>query len=950
MNTIVSTYRLQMFKDFSFGKAQEILPYLKKLGISTLYLSPITKAKEGSTHGYDVVDPTQINPELGGQEGFEGFYEKVQNLGLNILLDIVPNHMAVSLENPWWLDILEHGPSSPYARFFDIDWNPTFGPIENRVLLPILGRPFGEALEEGEISVGFDRGSFWLGYFDNRLPLEPKSLKLILNQNLESFKERAKGEHGLFKDFIAILDLLEEIPEYTQTDPPLVQKRRALTQEVKQRILKLYETSLGFKAFLEEALKAFSGQRGNPESYLLLESLLLAQPYQVVFWQAGLREINFRRFFDINELVGVRVEEEDVLAASHALFLDLASQGKVVGLRVDHIDGLKDPEGYLKGLMARLEAGGQPCSVVVEKILAPKEWLPQAWPIKATTGYDFLNALNRVFIDPQAKKTLDGLLKEMNPQTIPFADTVKKGKRLVIETSFQSEVTALWYQLTILAKSYRYAIDLPLRELREWLLGVSVHMQVYRTYIKDFTPSEFDQERILEALSLSKESSGLEERGFRFMKDLLTLDIPPHLKESKAKAWLEFVMDWQQFSSPVMAKGYEDTALYNYPRLISLNEVGGDPDRFGCSPQDFHDFIEERALFAPGSLSASSTHDTKRSEDVRARVNVLSELPHEFRKHVRRWRRLLKPLRGVVSKKPFLDPDTELLFYQTLLGAWPLDKDELGGFAQRMKAYMVKAAKEAKSRTSWLNPDNDYERALEEFVEKALDPGISEAFLRAFLDFQPVVAFYGAINGLAQAVIKLTAPGIPDTYQGTELWDFSLVDPDNRRPVDYAKRNALLEKICSRVKEGMEPLMKDLLQGWEDGAIKLYTTWRLLELRLKESRLFLEGDYVPCQVQGRNKNHVLAFQRSLKDRHLLVAVPRLTSALVAPGTFPLGEGVWGRTALSLQGELPKRWENVLTGERLEVSGGNMSVGRLFSSFPLAVLLAGESKSGDEEGV
>ena len=944
MNGIVSAYRLQAFKDFPFERAEAILPYLKKLGISTLYLSPITKAREGSNHGYDVVDPTQVNPELGGRDGFERLYQAAKELGLNILVDIVPNHMAVSLENPWWMDILEHGPSSPYAHFFDIDWNPAFGPVENRVLLPVLGMPFGEAIENGELSVIFEAGSFWLEYSGNRLPIEPKSYGAILNKDLTSFKDRSQPDPGAFKELMSILDTLEELPLHTDKAQTAIQKRRALTAEVKQRLSSLHETSQAFQGFLQEGLERLSGTKNDPESFLELESLLLKQPYQLVFWQAGLKEINFRRFFDVNELVGVCVEKEDVLVATHALIFDLAAQGKIAGVRIDHIDGLFDPEGYLKSLVSGLQARGNPCPIVVEKILARGEWLPESWLVRGTTGYDFLNATTRLFVDPEGKQALEGLNADLNPKSLPFRQVVQKSKRLVIGASFQSEVTALWYRLSILAKAYRYALDLPLRELRKLLEEVSAELDVYRTYVRDPNPSKEDKERIFEAIERAKGlNKTLEERGFRFLGDLLTLQIPKHLEESFGKDWLAFVMNWQQFSSPVMAKGYEDTALYNYPRLVSLNEVGGDPERFGDDPRAFHAFIQDRGKSAPGSLSASSTHDTKRSEDVRARISVLSELPSEFRRHVKAWRRLLAPARTRVGRESYPDPNAELLFYQTLLGAWPLDKSELEGLPDRMAAYMLKTAKEAKAKTSWIEPNEAYERALEAFVRNALDQKTSEGFLKAFLGFQPAVAFYGALNGLSQATLKLMAPGVPDTYQGTELWDFSLVDPDNRRPVDYCKRKTMLDGLQVRAAKGLDELLRDLLASWEDGRVKLYVTWRLLTLRQENPDLFLEGDYLPLEVVGKKKDHAVAFQRRLKDRSAIVVIPRLTSVLTKPGIFPLGKAVWEKTTLEMPKDSPKRFRSVFADQDIESSQGKLPLANVFSGFPIGVFLGNEAK-------
>jgi len=947
----VATYRLQFNRGFRFADAQALVPYLSSLGITDVYASPIFKARAGSTHGYDVVDPTRLNPELGSEEEFNALVRELKRYRMGLLVDIVPNHMAASSENEWWMDVLENGPSSPYASYFDIDWHPdpTSEVAENTVLLPILGGPYRSVLDNRQLTLDLDEKGFFVRYHAVRLPLDPKSYRVLLTYRLENLKQALGESHPAFQELLDLVHATERLPARTTADAPEIEARRRDKKIIKGRLWALHSTSPRIRKFIDENLSIFNGGAKDEKGSYLLDGLLADQTYRLAFWREGIRNINYRRFFDISDLVGVRVEEPEVFEASHALTFRLAREGKVTGLRVDHIDGLYDPLEYLRRLQSRLGAGkpgkGTPgFYVIVEKILGGDEQLPEDWPVCGTTGYDFLNALNAVFVDAKRLDALDVTYRRFTGSRLDFRNVVYESKKRVMHELFAGELRTLGHRLGRLAQEHR---DRGLRpeELAEALLEVTACLPVYRTYVRGFEVSPRDRFYIEGALEdVCRRNPGVSVSALDFVRRVLLLDLPAPSGRQQREDCLRFVMRWQQFTGSVMAKGLEDTALYRYNRLISLNEVGSGPE--GADPsasvERFHQYNRRRLGRWPYSMSATSTHDTKRSEDVRARLNVLSELPRAWARSLNRWSRMNREKKNLVNGRLVPDPNEEGLLYQTLLGAWPLEAEEVPEFRRRLQAYMIKAAREAKVHTSWLHPDEAYEDALMSFVEACLDTSRPNQFLDDFLRLQGSIAYYGALNSLAQALLKITSPGVPDFYQSTELWDFSLVDPDNRRPVDFGKRAQLLEELKRQEAGDLVCLSRELLGCWQDGRVKMHLMSTALDFRRAHARLFEAGDYLPLSTSGQTAEHVVAFARRKGDKWAVVAVPRLIAGLSAPGRPPLGRRVWKDGVLNLPPGAPGLWVNVFTGERLRIFGGPGSraiyLCDVFRGFPVALLM------------
>ncbi|HEY32062.1 MAG TPA: malto-oligosyltrehalose synthase [Dehalococcoidia bacterium] len=781
----VATYRLQLNGQFRFEDARVLIPYLHQLGISDLYASPILKARQGSSHGYDVTDPTCLNPELGTEADFNALAQELKYRQMGLLLDIVPNHMAASPENPWWQDFLDKGQRSPYAGFFDTDWL-SFGEAENKTT-------------------------------------------------------------------------------------------------------------------------------------------------------------GHRRFFDIGDLVGIRVESPEVFEVVHSLVLHLIAEDKITGLRIDHIDGLYDPPTYLSQLQRRINprAGKIGFYVVVEKILSGNESLPEGWPVSGTTGYDFANTLNTLFVDGDGLGSLDEIYSRFTGKQVKFAAIVYEKKKQVMDELFSEEMKALGGRLAHLANKPGHTLPLSPGKATELLSEITACLPVYRTYIQNLEISAHDREYLEHAFWEAKQSAGVADSGaLDFLRRLFLLDFPADFTAEDKESWLQFMLRWQQLTGAVMAKGYEDTALYCYHRLVSLNDVGSEPDSLSLSVDDFHRRVLARQKSWPYTLNATSTHDAKRSEDVRTRINVLSEIPREWENYLTQWRRWNEPKKQLVKGLPVPEPNTEILLYQTLVGAWPLHENDVPDFKQRLKTYMVKAAREAKVFTNWLSPNLDYESALTRFLESILDDTIQNGFLEDFLTFQKKIAYYGALNSLAQVLLKITSPGIPDFYQGTELWDFSLVDPDNRRSVDFKTRTTLLDELAKLEGQGQELLIQQILSSWEDGRVKLYVTYKGLNARKSYSRLFQGGEYVPLHVTGHRQEHVCAFTRCRGGKYALIIIPRLLTKLVRVGAMPVGQDVWEEDLLLLPDNLPEHWFNVFTSEKLKTSGAKRSLrlSDVLAKFAVALLI------------
>ena len=961
----VATYRLQFHQGMRFEDARGLIPYLKDLGISDLYSSPILQARRGSTHGYDVTDPTRLNPELGTEEEFDNFARQLQAHGMGLLLDVVPNHMAASSENPWWMDMLEEGPGSAYAAYFDVDWHPPSRFLDNRILLPLLATQYADALENRQLTLVFEEGGFFIRYFDTKLPVAPKAYRQILEHRLEKLKQTLTPESPVFQEFEGILSAIDRLPERAALLVEKSAERRLNLSAIKERLRNLYNSSDEVRRFIEQNVWVFNGKKGVPASFRFLDRLLSDQPYVISFWRNTNEGINYRRFFTITDLVGVRVEDPLTFDAIHGVILRLAERGLVSGLRIDHIDGLRDPAGYLRRLQERLvPSNGQaapngqsnvngksakhthaappaPFYVVVEKILASCEPLPREWPVFGTTGYDFLNYLNGIFVDAENMPAIDEIYKRFGGLQIPYEHLVYEKKKQVMENLLAVEMNTLGRHLSLLAEQDRYARELPRGDLARALLETIAYLPVYRTYTRSFDISKTDARYIEAAINAAQaRNPELNPACFEFLCQVLLLQPGPQLFPEQREARLGFVMRWQQFTGPLMAKGFEDSLLYVYNRLVSLNEVGGFPNSPGVSVSAFHEFGQRRQKKSPHSLNATTTHDTKRSEDVRARINVLSEISEHWERHLFRWRRLNECHKRKVNGTLVPTPNEEMMLYQSMIGAWPLDPEEMPNFTPRLQDYMIKATREAMVHTKWTVPNEKHEKAITDFIASIMKQSEESEFLADFLAFQKKIAFYGALNGLAQALIKITFPGVPDFYQGAELWDLRLVDPDNRGPVDFSKRIDMLDQLCGDATASPAPL-DQILKNWEDGRIKMFMVCKALGFRMANPVLFGHGDYVDLHCAGNRKENVFAFARRSRNHWALIAVPRLSTKLVHAGQPPLGKEVWGTSSLALPRNAPDGWTDVFTGENLisRESNGESSLylRDVFQDFPVALL-------------
>jgi len=787
-----ATYRLQFNRNFRFADATQIIDALHKLGITHIYASPILGSRRGSEHGYDATDPTRIDPDLGSEEDFFTFQDALRERGMGIILDIVPNHMAASSENPWWMDVLENGPGSAYASFFDIDWHPGPRSLEGKILLPVLGQPFGEVLDAGELSLLLKRGKFFIQYYDSACPLSPKSYRHVLIHRIDKLKESLAESTPAYGEYVGILDSLAALFRNESNVPESPADKRLKFEGIRGRLGQLLETSEEIRQFVQANIDEFNGSRDDPASYRLLEALLSEQYYKLAHWQNINESINFRRFFTITDLIGVRVEDPAVFEATHFMVLRIAARHASVGLRIDHVDGLRDPEGYLQKLRERLREN-EPKDrtahsyLLVEKILAPHEQLPEPWPIEGTTGYDFLNFVNGIFVYRDNAAVLEQIYSHFIGKEWDFEEVALEKKRLVMNGILGVEMRTLGRQLAELAGDDRYARELPRPDLFSALMETTACLSVYRTYARNLALADSDKLVLEGAIEKARASKPhLDPACFDFLKEVLLLETPPHVLPRQREARLAFVMRWQQFTGPIMAKGVEDTALYVYYPLVSLNEVGGSAQPSAApSKEEFFLFLKQRQEHWPHGMNATTTHDTKRSEDVRARISVLSEIPEQWEEHLNRWAELNAVHKVDIAGHKAPDANEEYFLYQTLLGTYPAAGNPPDSLLQRLQDYVVKATREASVHTRWMRPNVMHEQALSKFVEGILDPRHNQAFLADFSALHETVSFFGMINSISQSLLKITCPGVPDFYQGSEFWDLRLVDPDNRRPVDF---------------------------------------------------------------------------------------------------------------------------------------------------------------------
>jgi (1->4)-alpha-D-glucan 1-alpha-D-glucosylmutase len=950
----LSTYRLQLAAGLTFERAAGLVGYLDRLGISDLYASPSFTAAPGSPHGYDICDHRQLNPELGGEGGFIALGAALRERDMGLLLDFVPNHMAADpVANPWWRDVLENGPSSPYARFFDIDWHPLKAELTDKVLLPVLGDHYGRVLERGELRVLYREGGFELGYYEHHLPLNPRQMARLLGFGLEALKASLPRDSADLREFLSVITALQNLPSYTETDVARIEERQREKQVSRERLARLTAANPGIRAHVERNVTHFNGSPGDPASFDLLHELLEAQAYRLAYWRTALHEINYRRFFDINGLAGVCVEDEEVFGAVHAGLLRLARAGVVTGIRLDHIDGLRDPRGYLRRLEEVARDGeGKPLYVLAEKILTGNETLPDDFPLDGTTGYEFLNEVNGVLVDGRGALPLKRLHARFTGRTAPFGEVVYEAKQLIAGSSLSSELAVLANALDRLSEQDRRTRDFTRISLHEALREVVAGFPVYRTYLGDAGASEGDA-AVIEAAIAQARRRNLAAEGsvFDFLRTVLLARKTDEVPEAVAGAQRAFACKLQQYTGPLQAKGLEDTAFYRYNVLLALNEVGGDPQRFGLSVRAFHQANQQRQERWPYTMLATSTHDTKRGEDARCRLDALSEVPGTWAEHVARWSRLNAAARTNVDGEPAPDRGDEYLFYQALLGAWPATGTSLAPPAElveRMQGYMLKALREAKLHTSWVNNNRPYEQATLRFVARVLDRKSGHPFLASLAPFRTQIAFHGMLNSLAKVVLKLASPGVPDFYQGCETWNLSLADPDNRRPVDFtllARNLAAMEPYLGRrtTTARRRAFVTGLLRSWPDGRIKHFITTAGLRLRRQLGPVFLAGEYLPLEVEGARREHVVAFARRLGGAMVLVVVPRLCGSLGAAALrVPVGGRIWRDTLVRLPAEAD-RFLDAFTGAVVEPqrhgAARGLAVAEALDDLPVALLFA-----------
>ena len=946
-----STYRLQLNSRFTFRQALELVDYLNSIGIDGFYLSPFLMAATGSTHGYDITNPGQINPEIGTPDDLRQLSACLKQRGMGIIADVVPNHMCIDdPANEWWWDVLENGPSSPYARYFDINWNPPKRDLVNKVLLPILGDQYGRILEDQQIAVIYENGAFFASVNQKPLPLAPRTWALVLEPAVEALRTRLGESHEQVLELESILTALSHLAPNDEEDPAKIRERQREKEVIRKRLAAIMESSEA-REEIEGSRNRINGEKGVPHTFDRLEELLAQQSYRLSFWKVAADEINYRRFFDINQLAAIRVEEPEVFQAVHALIFDLVKEGSVKGLRVDHSDGLLDPAEYFRRVQRACMSArntSQRCYVVTEKILVGNENLRADWDIEGTTGYDFLGHVNGLFVDRDRRRAFHRVYESFTGLSPSFEDLVYASKRLILQTSMSGELNVLAGKLDKISEQHRWSRDFTLASLRHVLRETVACFPIYRTYTTALAsrPDPEDERHIRNAIARAKRrNQSTDESVFDFLQSVLLLEDPEGIDIAQRAERREFILSFQQFTSPVMAKGLEDTAFYRHSPLSSLNEVGGDLRQFGVSPAAFHARNLDRRRSWPHALLATSTHDTKRSEDVRARINVLSEIPIEWHRVIRSWHGLNLGRKTKIADSEIPSTAEEYFFYQALAGVWPLNDpgpEEWEELVARLRAYMRKSVREAKIHSSWINPNESYEEAVDQFVRLSLEPTPENSFLREFLEFVKKIKAAGMWNSLSQSLLKIASPGVPDFYQGTEIWDFSLVDPDNRRPVDYSRRCQLLKRLREMQAWGALPLIEELTRDLTDGAIKLYVISRALCFRKSNRELLLNGSYIPLRATGGLQNHVVAFARGLGRRSVIAAAGRFFMALGAEKTKPTGAQIWGDSALVLRREVPRTaYRDVLSGRAIESAERNgkqiLPLAEVFAHLPVALL-------------
>src|SRR5881409_3478702 len=936
------TYRLQFNRWFTFSQAREIASYLDALGISDVYASPYFQASPDSLHGYDITDHNKLNGAIGSREDYDSWVAELHAHSMGQMLDFVSNHVGIAEPlNEWWMDVLENGPSSRYAPYFDIDWQPLKSDLRDKVLLPILSDQYGRVLERGELQVRFEEGTFYLLYGERRLPVAPGTYRYVLEIALQNLSEHK--EEDFYAELQSILTALEYLPKRTETDPKRIAERIREKEIIKRRLERRCAEAPQAQQAIEKALAQINGKAGDPRSFDALDQLLNAQSYRLAFWRVAAEEINYRRFFDVNDLAAIRMELPEVFDAAHQLVAHLVRTGAVTGLRIDHPDGLYLPREYLDGLQRRcakmlgipLPKDGRAVYMIAEKILTGAEKLRADWPLHGTTGYDFANQVAGVLVDASAEADATRTFHRFIGHTMHFGHLVYAKKRLVMRLALANEVEVLGNMLDRLSEKNRWYRDFTFEALARAVRETIACFPVYRTYLAPGQPvSDEDRQVIERAIAAAKRRNpAMEESIFNFLRDILLFRFPENLDAQAREEHMHFVLKFQQFTGPIMAKGLEDTVFYIYNRLAALNEVGGEPQQFGLSVDAFHERNLDRQRNWPATLLATSTHDTKRSEDVRARIVAISEIPELWRRSLQRWHVANRRWKRIINEWEAPDASEEYLLYQTLLGTWPVrangDPEPVPSpeYVERIQAYMAKALHEAKINTSWIQPNEEWDAAMLDFIAKILDPSPRNKFVPIFLPVAQEIARLGAVTSLTQILLKLTSPGVPDIYQGNEIWDYSLVDPDNRRPVDYNLRRQMLDMLPTATPD-------ELMQAWPDGRIKLFLTQRVLRFRREQADLFQSGDYLPLRASGTFADCCVSFARRLVNKWIVVIAPRLSSRVGFP---PIGE-LWKDTAIEFLETLSlKGGHDLFTCRPIPLRHREVKVADALSILPFAVI-------------
>lgn len=956
---VESTYRIQLHAGFTFRDAADIVPYLHDLGITHVYTSPCLAAATNSPHGYDLIDPSRLNPQLGGDEGYRQFIRALREHNMGHILDIVPNHMGIADgANRWWNDVLEHGAVSRYAQYFDIEWSrPPRNSLVGKVLLPVLDDHYGKVLECKQVQLEREGGCFFAVCQSRGYPLSPRSILTLLAGEIRPLERQLGPTHPDLLEYTGIVQSIARLP----TNPATQEQVDARTQQwqiAQMRIAGLCQRNQQVAVQINAAIEAAN------QSVDRLDEILRQQNYRLAHWRVAATETNYRRFFDINELAALRTERLEVFEAVHALVLSLAARGTIVGFRIDHPDGLADPAGYflrlqqhyllacardvmmhdpryrsanlqeisdqlLPHLQEMLAGRGRwPLYVVAEKILGMDESLPTHWAVHGTSGYDVMVRLTALLIDPAGEQELEQTHRQFTAESRSFGEVVYEKKLMMLNESFGGEFQMLAAMLDRMAQSHRQWFDFGSVCLGEALRRVIASFPVYRSYLSEDRTDEFDARTVQAAcIRAQTRSRDLDAGVFDLIRTCLVSKSLPNENSAGRMQRSEFVRRFQQLTAPVMAKAAEDTAFYCYNRLVSLNEVGGDPGRFGVAPRQMHRYLKQRQALWPYSLTPLSTHDAKRGEDVRARINVLSELPRLWRARVLRWHELNQPCQMTTNDGAAPSAADQYLIYQTLLGTWPADEELDEEYCGRITRYINKALREAKLRTCWTNPDSTYEHATQQFIMSILDDSRSGPFLRDFREFARQIAFYGMLNSMVQTVLKFTIPGVCDTYQGSESWNLSLVDPDNRRPVDYLQ-------LGQSLRAAGNSSFPELLVHWTDGLWKIKLSHLLLRLRQRFPGLFTRGQYVPVLARGRRRKHVFAFARKQGSQQVWVIVGRLFASLCQADQLPRGD-CWADT--SLPAAESGQWRDLLTG-LCHPAQHRLSLAQVFSHAPVSVLL------------